>query len=541
MTVCRICLSQQSTNNSLTNFFSNTVVEGYIISVPEMVLKCLDIEVTTLHYPNTTVNQFSSSFLQSEADDGLPIKICDACKKQITNFHLFKEKSSRTEQILLNAFDKPIRDKSKRSAAVEKPPSTTIGVQTNAENLFSCLDCKMVFKTENLLGKHVSGRHAAKKVESGCQTDDVTIMTDDQYIEDMPVGNVAVMNYKREMKVEALEPDDIDIEELNMEMDMDDVASEQRSDFDANYEIIEKDHVQDEYQCNDCLEKFPELELFHNHKCPSKVVLIVNESNAMVDSDALSESYYDEDMIHEVDLYECFRCHATFGHADEYAAHRTANDCEPVEQIDVAFDIATAKLKPEDYHQCSLCKDKRFKTTSLFNQHRKLHESIEIVIDYLDCSSCDDCHKIFLAKVDRQQHNCPKKRRTDDNGDYVDESCTDYQYLENDNDFKCDKCSMEFNSLNVAKLHIVTHAKEFVCPFEGCGCSYEVWSRFAMHLSTKHLNAKQYQCKFCNVECESFDALQAHCKNECTEKKFKCSHCGKIFFNFFFCCSFRIL
>lgn len=43
--VCRICLSQKSLTNNLFNYFSNTVVEGYIISVPDMVMKCLDIEV----------------------------------------------------------------------------------------------------------------------------------------------------------------------------------------------------------------------------------------------------------------------------------------------------------------------------------------------------------------------------------------------------------------------------------------------------------------------------------------------------------------
>lgn len=47
-TVCRICLSQKSLTNNLINFFSNVVVEGYIISVPDMVMKCLDIEVNRI-------------------------------------------------------------------------------------------------------------------------------------------------------------------------------------------------------------------------------------------------------------------------------------------------------------------------------------------------------------------------------------------------------------------------------------------------------------------------------------------------------------
>lgn len=43
-TVCRICLSQPS---QLQNLFSSTIVDGYIIAIPEMVKFCLDIMVSS--------------------------------------------------------------------------------------------------------------------------------------------------------------------------------------------------------------------------------------------------------------------------------------------------------------------------------------------------------------------------------------------------------------------------------------------------------------------------------------------------------------
>ncbi len=525
-TVCRICLSQQSPTNNLMNFFSNTVVEGYIISVPDMVTKCLDIEVTNFYFFFVLLHHLQSrkkKCLQSDADDGLPDKICDACKKEITNFHLFKEKSARTEQILLTTFDKPIRKKGKnRNSSVDgapKPQTSTVGIQTVTEpQSFTCLECKMIFKTESVLSKHINTKHSTKKTETACQTDEVEMMTEDHYIEEL--HEMEEVNYKHELKLEVLEVDDIDIDEMNVD-DMDDEAvSEPKSDLPTDYELIEKE--QEEYQCNDCLAIFPLVESFQNHKCPKALVHIVSDtSNTLIEPDEISEHFY---KINEVDLYECYRCHESFPNLDEFTEHRNLNDCQ---KIDFSFKIQQPRTKVEDFHHCNLCKDKRFKTTTTFNQHQKLHESIEVVIDYLDCSPCDDCHKIFLNKDDRQQHECPKKRKNSD-GEFIDESCTDYQYLEQDGDFLCDKCPMEFPSISIAKLHIVTHAKEFVCPFEGCGCSYEIWSRFAMHLSTKHLNAKQHNCKFCETECESFDALQAHYKDECPEKKFKCDHCGKI-------------
>lgn len=375
----------------------------------------------------------------------------------------------------------------------------------------------MIFKTESLLSRHISNKHYTIKTNAGCQTDDMSIMTEDAYIEELPES--VEISYKREMKLEVLEMDDIELEE----MDMDDVTSEHKNDLETEYEIIEKVH--DGYQCNDCLEIFPQVESFQNHKCPNKVIVhIVNETSNALESDEISESYYEE-LIHEVDLYECYRCHATFADLEDFTVHRNSDDCQ---QIDVPFKAQNQRSKVDEDHHCNLCR-KRFKTTTTFNQHQKLHESIVYVLDYLDCSPCDDCHKIFVLKDDQLKHDCPKKKKKINDDDYIDESCTDYQYLESE--FTCHECSIEFSNFNTAKQHVVTHGKKFSCPFEGCGCNYEIWSRFAMHLNTKHLNAKRYQCKFCEVECESYDYLQAHYKGECPEKKFKCGHCGKFLQN----------
>lgn len=413
----------------------------------------------------------------------------------------------------MSAFDKPFRKEKNEP----KPQTSTVAIQTATADPFTCLECKMIFKTENLLSKDINSRHCTVKANACSQTDEMDTITEDNFIEEM--ADSVDMNYKQEMKMEVIEVvDQIELEEVNV--DMDDATSEHRSDLQTDYDILEKVH--DEYQCNDCLEIFYHVELFQHHKCPNKVIVhIVNETTNTLGLDEPSDNYYEE-MIHEVEIYECYRCHATFPNLENYAAHRISNDCQ---QVDSPSKIRNPRSKVDDYHNCNLC-NKRFKTTTTFNQHLKLHEAIEIVIDYLDSAPCDDCHKIFLMKSQQLKHECPKKRKNSD-GDYVDESCTDYQYLEQDSDFTCDVCSLEFSNLTTAKLHVVTHAKEFVCPFEGCGCSYEIWSRFAMHLGTKHLNGKRHQCRFCEVECESFDALQAHYKDECPEKKFNCDHCGE--------------
>lgn len=442
------------------------------------------------------------------------------CKGEIINFHLFKEKSARTEQIILDTFGKPLRNK-EPDPLETKPETATIGIQTMAVKSFQCLECKMIFKTESLLNKHINNRHSTMKLDAGSQTDDIGLIAEDNFIDEMiePINIQA--KYKQEMKMELLEVDDIELEEMEaMHVDTDDEITEHRSDSQGEYEIIEK--IQEGYQCNDCLDIFPEVESFQSHKCPNKVIVhIVDEPSNALDSDNVSENYDEE--LQDVDRYECYRCHESFDHLEDFTSHRISKDCQ---QIDFPLKVVQSqRSKADDDYHCSLC-HKRFKTNTTYNQHAKLHESIEVVIDCLDCSPCDDCHKIFLLRDKYVQHDCPRKKKNAD-GEYIDESCTDYQYLEQDTEFSCDECSMDFPNLTTARQHVVTHAKKFICPYDGCGCEYEIWSRFAMHLNAKHVNGKRFQCRFCEIECISFDALQAHYKNDCSEKKFKCSHCGR--------------
>lgn len=271
------------------------------------------------------------------------------CKKEVTNFHLFKEKSARTEQILLDAFNRPIRNKEKKPVLYEpKPQTSTVAVQTMTEHLFTCMECKMIFKTETLLSKHISNKHYSIKADAGCQTDDVSLLVEYPFVEELQES--IEMDYKREMKLEALEVDDLEMDEIHI--DIDDAISEQKGDLVSEYEILEK--IQEEYQCNDCLQTFSRVESFDNHKCPS-IVRIVNETST-TDLDELSENYYEE-LIHEVDLYECYRCHANFANAEEFTAHRNS-ECQ---QFELPFKIQTQKVKVDDDHHCNLC-HKRYKT-----------------------------------------------------------------------------------------------------------------------------------------------------------------------------------
>lgn len=46
-TVCRICLSS---GTKLFNLYQSTVVDGYILAVPEMISRCLDLQVFSVKF-----------------------------------------------------------------------------------------------------------------------------------------------------------------------------------------------------------------------------------------------------------------------------------------------------------------------------------------------------------------------------------------------------------------------------------------------------------------------------------------------------------
>lgn len=74
---------------------------------------------------------------------------------------------------------------------------------------------------------------------------------------------------------------------------------------------------------------------------------------------------------------------------------------------------------------------------------------------------------------------------------------------------------------------MLAHFEKFVCPEAGCGCQYELFGRFALHVQAKHINGESHRCKHCDQQADNFDALQAHLKTDCKERKFECTHCGE--------------
>lgn len=194
---------------------------------------------------------------------------------------------------------------------------------------------------------------------------------------------------------------------------------------------------------------------------------------------------------------------------------------------------------------CAPC-NKKLRSSLQVEQHTKMHSSMSLIINYIDFYPCHECRMIFISgeKMAAHMNDCHQieekqttEKKANSSLDKIDDSCTDYQFLEDDRDdneykdgaYSCGDCKLAFPSANELKYHVILHANKFQCPIFECGCQYNQLSRLSIHVINKHINAKLRKCLHCGKPFDTFDDLQLHLKIDCREKKFECHHCGELF------------
>lgn len=283
----------------------------------------------------------------------------------------------------------------------------------------------------------------------------------------------------------------------------------------------------------------------------SKLVLKTEVSDIDENVDITDEFEFDQTGSESLDLYECPLCSTQFADKDDYIQH-----CKDHDMNEYQCDGCNEFFSDEDQllqHNCEVddknendddlicipC-NKRMKSTAQLRQHSKMHDSMSLIINYLDFFPCHDCCQLFISKEKLVEHNAESheekgdKELLSDLPAKIDESCTDYQFLDEDKhiDFKegevysCGECGQSYQTVTELKYHVILHANKFECPIEECGCQYDQISRLSIHVLNKHINTKNLQCLHCSQTFQTYDDLQAHLKHFCKEKKYKCYECG---------------
>lgn len=285
----------------------------------------------------------------------------------------------------------------------------------------------------------------------------------------------------------------------------------------------------------------------------SKTIFKTEISDGDEHLDINDEEYeYEQTGSESFDFYECPLCGTQFAERDEYITHCKEHDgteyqCEgcneffPDEDQLLQHDCEmNDKSVNEEDLVCTPC-NKRMKSAAQLRQHHKMHDSMSLIINYLDFFPCHDCCLMFLTKDKLNEHNTnahPERGNKELTGlsEKIDDSCTDYQFLDGDMQteykegevYSCGDCNQSYQTINELKYHVILHANKFECPIQECGCQYDQMSRLGIHVLNKHINTKNLQCLHCSQAFQTYDDLQTHLKHYCKEKKFKCYECGRL-------------
>lgn len=478
---------------------------------------------------------------QVDRGDNLPQKICADCKKQLIAFYTFKEKSKRIEKSLQDMFQKTVNVKVEVAGNVECVDDD----DSDASGDISCSVCDKCFKTDDEFYHHIETDHnqieleAETEAEADIDVDAVVEIDNDEAessellfhvgFEDDDNDSYVVIPSKsspakkRQAKIEASTSSHAN--------------STKRAKIDTDTVLI------DATDDSEIFEAFDD-----------------DDGSALDDDDADSNSNSNS---LNIDQFQCVLCFKSFTDRQKYIVHskshdfncascnRVFSDAESLASHEVIHERVKAKRNYSEFIRddmfCVPC-NKRLKSSSQVDQHYKMHDAISMVVNYMDFFPCHECQIVYASDERLAGHMDeihPDRSAKANSGktnqslkmlqDQDDESYLDYQFLEDEKDvneykegqYACGECDIVYPSARELKNHAVLHQSKFKCPIHGCGCQYDQLSRLSIHIFHKHINSANLQCLHCQEACETYDKLQAHMKEECREKKYKCHHCGK--------------
>uniref|UniRef100_A0A8D8I8I6 Zinc finger protein 26 n=1 Tax=Culex pipiens TaxID=7175 RepID=A0A8D8I8I6_CULPI len=527
---CRICLSQPDQEQRLFSLFSSAIVDGFLVSIPEAISFCVDLEIV-------------------ESAE-MPGKICQSCKSQMLNFYAFKRKCKRTEQILQETIAQ------KRSAVEEvaeakleepevqpvleedeeKPVEEEDGEDDNLmfeiAELVQCESCDKMFENEEELKQHAAAEHFDVEV---AETPEVG---DDELHDDTEMGAQVEMEPTESQGLTSEHGEDVeyyeeivslkDFPEEAQEECAEEAAQEDSEDvelMEQTEEPLDKTSTDAAMTCNICGANFVGQSRFGRH-------MRSHEATA-----------------HVVDFFQfhiCCDCKKVFLRQDEYLLHLKSSGHVDSPAVDTATsyvcgicplelagkldDMKLHILIHQEVHSCPLrgCGCEYASLARLGVHIRQKH----VEHDSLRCQHCG--MDSFDSTADLQQHlrlKCTGKKFP---CNHCDKKFLTQRSLANhlktiEKRFRCDQCGKSFAQQGELKLHQRFHNGERPYQCTVCGKSYKSASLRTAHMDS-HIEGKTFQCQICDKQLQTRTCYRNHLKRHSEEKKHECDVCSKKFY-----------
>uniref|UniRef100_A0A182JT67 Uncharacterized protein n=1 Tax=Anopheles christyi TaxID=43041 RepID=A0A182JT67_9DIPT len=527
---CRICLSQTNMNEALFNIFTDAIVDGMFVALAEVIENCVGIQVKN--------------------SQELPSKICQTCKSIILQFHVFKQKCSRTESVLremlqhrktniehveesaLNDSDCVQQSKSECSPLVEYIEETI------EEEIVSVV---LGSDSESFVPGGIWEHLITQSPEELNSDKDTAIIDEEEYYTDLCDGNLPSVSASELSSIKRAPAihkstglNKLKHVESNRHVcDICGKVAHSRSRLVKHMKLhtdskIVLDHMSF-YVCTCCRYVFLREQDLSEHtlQCAGCIALLddVNEhcrdqvyvepSKRIVGGNGvcgICDTRYD-DMLHVkqhiITHLEKFACplegcgceyaslarltiHISNQHVD-YLSPNCPHCKEEIDRVDLRQHVRLY-CKAKQF-QCTHC-DKKFLSWKALSQHLKKLEQ------KLHCSQCD---KSFSSQASLKLHERKLISKSWKNVDVRHGTHT------GERPYVCTICNKSYKTPSLRTAHMDTHieGKTFKC--EMCGKSLQTRACYRNHVK-RHLEQRNHECPVCGKKFFQKCTLRVHLK-----------------------------
>uniref|UniRef100_A0AAG5DPE1 Uncharacterized protein n=1 Tax=Anopheles atroparvus TaxID=41427 RepID=A0AAG5DPE1_ANOAO len=501
--VCRICLSQTDMSEHLFNIFSDAIVDGMLVSLPDVIEYCVDIQATNV--------------------DGVPHQICQSCKGKMFEFYLFKLKCHRTDDILRVMLEKNTYSKTDELVNGEEMLDTSLCHEAQLTDP-SEATLTLLCSSESMLSVNSVDESLQDEIHSDARTERSLGLGSPLAVNMSSTGRDSVSSVAASLKEEY-------IEEIYEELPSSSPTSnapidDHRSSAEIHMTVTPIcRNVGDYLVCEICRLAFPSKKRLKRHwklhddskaflsqisffSCTACKIMYLSEDNLNEHSKICPRQVgAPNDDDHQPEAFPCGICDASFTnlvhlkqhiitHMEKFPCPYEGCGCEYASLVRLNMHV---NIKHVDYFSstCPHCK------TDIDLADLTHHLRTACKAKHFNCSHCD---KKFLSSRALAMH-LKKQEQT----------------------FQCSECDKSFSSRANYKLHLRTHTGErpYVCRV--CNKSYKTSSLRTAHMDS-HIEGKTFECGICGKCLQTRTTYRNHIKRHLEERNYGCDICGKKFY-----------